>query len=670
MENRILVIFESITYICKSSFIDEDRSQNLILKLDKIIDLYNNKILKLAILGEFSSGKSTFINALLNDNILSYGDAPTTAVNTYINYGSKKSATLTYVDNSIKNIPMHKYNKYLLDENTSSMISKIDLYTQNPLLKDGLIIIDTPGSNVEISTHDAQREKAIADASVGIFLISVQSPSAKSFITFLKQNENNLHKFIFVITKCDLIASELDTERHNSDLDTKNIQRIYDYIKQTISENTKIKKPIIHMISSKAYIENKNLEYLDVFGNFQLLEYDIRKLGEEEKQKIIYSKILGTCEEILLELKKILSNKRDFYERELASINSELSSLESNIKILEETVKADLAHEKIKIQEDAKGIITKLKDLHFDMLISKINAIDSFSNFKQSAEGIGSESLTIYQQSCHNSINSLIDSYGTHEIQFVDQSMQDFFLRLKTIYEYMGINQRLQAQKREELFVRSIIILGIYLLISLVLSFNISINILFFSIFIVWFIVYDQITKSKINTFFIPQEKYFHNSYKIQEFTYKGKDSFDKATGLTGGAIFGALVGGPVGAVIGGGIGALLGMLSSESRLEKARSTFIERASANFIELQNMMIYRSTSSIKDKETLIITEFNRYISEYRKSLTELNNYINEYDESLFLKYSLSYKEIINMSASIDRDLKYIKDEINNSTSSLH
>jgi len=55
----------------------------------------------LAVLGEFSSGKTTFINTLLDTDLLETGILPTTAVCTYIRYSSNVSCELVLRDGAI-----------------------------------------------------------------------------------------------------------------------------------------------------------------------------------------------------------------------------------------------------------------------------------------------------------------------------------------------------------------------------------------------------------------------------------------------------------------------------------------------------------------------------------------------------------------------------------------
>lgn len=70
---------------------DKDIIQNSILadELDNVISRLKDKSFRLAVVGEFSSGKSTFLNAILKKDLLKHGAVETTA-------------TLTQIDNIAK----------------------------------------------------------------------------------------------------------------------------------------------------------------------------------------------------------------------------------------------------------------------------------------------------------------------------------------------------------------------------------------------------------------------------------------------------------------------------------------------------------------------------------------------------------------------------------------
>ena len=89
-KTQIEKAISSIRSVLSQNIVDipvMDRS-GLEQNLKKIEEKLSEDRLKIAMIGEFSAGKSTFINALLGKKILKSGLRPTTAAITEIGHGS------------------------------------------------------------------------------------------------------------------------------------------------------------------------------------------------------------------------------------------------------------------------------------------------------------------------------------------------------------------------------------------------------------------------------------------------------------------------------------------------------------------------------------------------------------------------------------------------------
>ncbi|KAA0259410.1 hypothetical protein FHQ18_00595 [Deferribacter autotrophicus] len=154
----------------KSTEIKETSLYHFLIKSAKILDekphiyncfkdIYNRveeiteKPLKLAILGEFSCGKSSFINRLIGMDILPTGFMPVTSAVTVLEYSEKEKIEITYKESS-GNIITKEYDGYdklrffqNQQENKEFInIQKIRVFINNEILK-YFHIIDTPGFN-------------------------------------------------------------------------------------------------------------------------------------------------------------------------------------------------------------------------------------------------------------------------------------------------------------------------------------------------------------------------------------------------------------------------------------------------------------------------------------------------------------------------------------------
>jgi len=114
---------------------------------------------KVLVVGEFKRGKSTFINALLRQEVLPAYSTPTTAIINEVKWGNKQKAMLYYrkpasgSTRSPQEIPVDKIEEYVVikdsdkKEAKESPYEKVELFWPLELCRNGVEIIDSPGLN-------------------------------------------------------------------------------------------------------------------------------------------------------------------------------------------------------------------------------------------------------------------------------------------------------------------------------------------------------------------------------------------------------------------------------------------------------------------------------------------------------------------------------------------
>ena len=184
------------------------RTQELIEKLE-------NKKITVSVIGQFKRGKSTLVNAILEDKILPVGIVPVTAVVTTIEYG-EKAATVHFDNGIIKEIGFDEMSSYINEQENCDNhlgVSKVALYCPSPFLKKGLTFVDTPGVG---SVHQKNSDAAysyVKESDAVIFMLSVDSPINQIEIDFLKNAKEYAAKFYFAVNKIDSI-DESDLEEY------------------------------------------------------------------------------------------------------------------------------------------------------------------------------------------------------------------------------------------------------------------------------------------------------------------------------------------------------------------------------------------------------------------------------------------------------------------------
>lgn len=140
-------------------------ASNELVRLESIID----EPIKIAIVGQFSSGKSTFLNALLGKEILPSGITPITSKVCEIRYGEAYELEVRYKDSSIKHKPLSFL--HTLDELENTHISDFRLYAPNEMLRQ-ICFLDTPGFNSQ-NAIDTQTTNQILESVDGIIWLSL-----------------------------------------------------------------------------------------------------------------------------------------------------------------------------------------------------------------------------------------------------------------------------------------------------------------------------------------------------------------------------------------------------------------------------------------------------------------------------------------------------------------
>jgi small GTP-binding protein len=134
----------------------------------------------LVIAGEFNSGKSSFINALLGERVLPEGVTPTTDRINLLRHGPE--------------VTERPLEAYLLERTHPA-----------ELLRE-LNVVDTPGTNAVIRRHEELTRDFIPRADLVLFVTSADRPFSESEREFLERIREWGKKILFIVNKIDILA--------------------------------------------------------------------------------------------------------------------------------------------------------------------------------------------------------------------------------------------------------------------------------------------------------------------------------------------------------------------------------------------------------------------------------------------------------------------------------
>ncbi|HYH82590.1 MAG TPA: dynamin family protein, partial [Longimicrobium sp.] len=141
----------------------------------------------LVIAGEFNSGKSSFINALLGERVLPEGVTPTTDRINLLRHGPQVTETMLEA--------------YLLER------------THPATLLADLNIVDTPGTNAVIREHEELTRDFVPRSDLVLFVTSADRPFTESERLFLEQIRAWGKKVVMVVNKIDLLEKPEEREQ-------------------------------------------------------------------------------------------------------------------------------------------------------------------------------------------------------------------------------------------------------------------------------------------------------------------------------------------------------------------------------------------------------------------------------------------------------------------------
>ena len=268
----------------------------------RIIDRLKDDSFRLAVVGEFSSGKSTFLNALIGKDLLKHGAKETTATITEI-HNKKSGENETYLDvyylngDVEKNISVDRIIDYTATASTThSVANEIEKVVINSEILDSdakVCFVDTPGLNGIADKHREKTIEEIKNAHACIYLMQVRG-LGQSDIDFLKFISKYQHNIIFVQNFIDELKKlEGETPEQKVQQQKKIIEE------KIISENPEIHYKIVAVSSRKALIAKS--------GDFET--YNGEVLTDERREELY-------AESRFDDVFAIINNLMDHNERE------------------------------------------------------------------------------------------------------------------------------------------------------------------------------------------------------------------------------------------------------------------------------------------------------------------------------------------------------------------
>jgi small GTP-binding protein len=254
----------------------------------------------LVIVGEFNAGKSSFINALLGDNLLKEGVTPTTTQINIIRYHEEHQETIT-------------------DRNILVIGAPI------PMLKE-ISIVDTPGTNAIVRKHEEITSQFIPRSDLVLFVTSADRPLSESERAFLQQIRDWGKKLVLVLNKIDLLQNEDE------------VHQVENFISDNIRSLLGIQPEIFSVSSRLALQAKKGNPHLWHASHFEELEKHIQNsLDETERIRLKFLNPIGVGLNLNQRYADVVQSRLELLNEDWEVI----SSVERQLSLYKEDMRQD-----------------------------------------------------------------------------------------------------------------------------------------------------------------------------------------------------------------------------------------------------------------------------------------------------------------------------------------
>jgi small GTP-binding protein len=166
----------------------------------------------LVVVGRFSRGKTSLMNAILGTDRLPTGIAPLTSVITTVAYGSKEQLVLKY-DNRIldKEVPIGSLPHYITQQGNPGNIQRIktaEIQLPSEILRRGFYFVDTPGLGSVIRENTLTTESFLPEADAFILVTSYEGPLSEEEMRFFRAGSSAGRRIFVVLNKHDTVSAE------------------------------------------------------------------------------------------------------------------------------------------------------------------------------------------------------------------------------------------------------------------------------------------------------------------------------------------------------------------------------------------------------------------------------------------------------------------------------
>ena len=308
--SQTIALYESVPAAGKFFQASQNRLNDLLYRID-------SSQTRIAVIGITSSGKSTLLNAILGQDLLPTGVAPSSGRQVLCGYDKTLHADIIFspesekkrfvITHDIKN-KLRKYGDERYNPQNREQVDEIHVYSPNFKFDHELIFVDTPGLDAQnLGVHEEITLKLVLPTvDMILYLTTAKCDSDGQNLSFIDRSTSDIKPFILVQNKIDSIAPKITrrgVEKTVENIKQEHLNRLQRLLMKAQKESVR-KAPIVQVSANAPSWALSNLESLK-----QILSEQI-KVNSAFREGLFYRQFVREIEETEGVLSSILTQSK------------------------------------------------------------------------------------------------------------------------------------------------------------------------------------------------------------------------------------------------------------------------------------------------------------------------------------------------------------------------
>lgn len=457
-----------VEQVMKSYALNVEVQKKLANRIKSIRHRFSDKNLYMAVVGGASTGKSTFINALLKQQLLeSRALTMTTTASAVIQHGKQLAVEVSFYHSEDKTIPpktVHlttddepilitnlpgiqnlSFTEFIARITTSDDIARrlasLKITHPAPFLQDGICIVDTPGADATQPEHLQITRDAVAQVDAAIIITPAKQIVSDALLNMIK-NELQLmpflHRCIFLITGMDMVRKRerdrlIQVARQRIKLGLRLEEESLPPVLYTAAQ------AVIDDISEEIPIIADDAERMYWQKQFKSLEGKLFSQLKQQRSLTVAEGVLRLLDDLFSALEADLEQKWKEYKTERAALESAvIPDLEIFARQQHDECEERMANLLDETLVWVESSVAKRRDRLLEKVEEEIGDTSSLNELKTFVDEDLSALLTRQQQKLQKKVSERLDKMyqEVYEIrQIFDGRFTEAYQRLSAIQQ-------------------------------------------------------------------------------------------------------------------------------------------------------------------------------------------------------------------------------------------